>query len=103
MQEPVEDVHRTASGRQPIGAVAQTAPAPLQCEVEPRRGHGGDEALPLEIVQEGDRYIGLLEDGKRLRVEPTRNVLFTDAFDKKVLINETTRIRTAELVPGERV
>lgn len=86
---------------------------------------GADLALRVDITQEGreayssgewsqtwtekDRKIAVapfeleMDGGERLRVEPTRNVLFTGAFTKKVLVDTYTRVRTAELEPGKRV
>jgi len=109
------------------GVLTSVPPLPGLITITGKVAYASDAnvAVRLEITQEGkeeessgqwsqtwtetDRNITVapfeleLEDGKRLRVEPTRNVLFTDAFNKKVLVNRTTRVRTAELEPGERI
>jgi hypothetical protein len=41
--------------------------------------------------------------GQRIRVEPPEEVQLVDELDGKVLVDKTTRIRTATLVPGEAV
>ena len=62
-----------------------------------------------QVWRETDRRITVCpfvletDSGQRLRVEPTRNVTFIDEFTKKVLINRTTRVRTAELEQGEYI
>jgi hypothetical protein len=44
-----------------------------------------------------------LADGTRVRVEAPRDVEVADDLDGKVLISNTSRIRSAELIPGESV
>lgn len=40
---------------------------------------------------------------ERVRVEPDRDVLFLDEMDRTLRVNLTSRVRVAELTPGERV
>ncbi len=118
---------RRAGKKRAAGASTSvpTEPGPVILTGTVEVASGADVAVRLDITQEGteaeqsgnwtqtwrekDRKITVApfelvtESGQRVRVEPTRNVTFVDEFTKKVLINRTTRVRTAELEPGERV
>lgn len=97
------------------------------CVVSGRVAYRGDEGLAVrvEIDQDGSesessgtwshRWVEtdrralvrpfdlVLDDGRRLVVEPPSDVSFVDDLDKKILVNKTKRVLVAELVPGERV
>lgn len=109
-----------AALRDPAGALRE-GECVLSGVVEHAPGH--DVAVRVEITQHGtesessgswshrwtevDRRVVVapfflkLPDGTRVRVEPPRDVDVADDLDRKVLISRRSRVRSAELVPGE--
>lgn len=119
--------HRRA-GRRRTDSVASdvpSSPGPVTLTGTVAYAEDATVAVRLDVTQEGEEeessgqwtqvwtevdrrvtvapFYLVTESGQRVRVEPTREVLFIDSFTKKVLVHRTSRVRTAELEPGERV